>query len=134
MGCGVYVAIGVLCGFIGRLSSVLAESGLNLTAVQTEGLNRFPETDACEDGRFGRAGVKPAPTKMAPHERLDLSGAVGTHLSIRGFSRHTNDRRASEGENGLGLVSPRTRRRPPNARGARQRRDLVSANVTRRTF
>ncbi len=50
-----------------------------------------------------------------------------------GFSRHTNDRRASEGENGIGLVSPRTRRRPPDARGARQRKDLVSANVKRRT-
>ena len=82
---------------------------------------------------FRRAGVKPAPTKMAPHERLDLSGDVGTHLSIIGFSRHMNFRRASEGENGIGLVSPLTRRRPPNARRARQREDLISANVKRRT-
>lgn len=71
---------------------------------------------------------------MAPHERLDLSVDVGTHLSIMSFSRHMNIRRASEGENGIGLVSPRTRRRPPNARGARQRKDLVSANVKRQRF
>ena len=50
-----------------------------------------------------------------------------------GFSRHTYDRRASEGENGIELVTSRTRRRRPDARMARQRRDLISANVERRT-
>ena len=50
-----------------------------------------------------------------------------------GFSRHTNDRRASEGENGIGVASPHRNHKRVDRRGGRRSPDLVSANVKRRT-
>ena len=91
------------------------------------------------NGRLRRRSFRKGGCTTLPRTRDHIprparsGGVIGTRLSIMGFSRHTNDRRASEGENGIGLVSPRTKASAPDARKARQRQDLVSANVKRRT-
>ena len=61
MGCGIYVAIEVLCGFIGRLSSVLAELGVNLGIVQAFGLNGFSGDGDGRGRSFQEGGCQTRP-------------------------------------------------------------------------